>query len=186
MGALGLPGHLLRTGSPAAPAGAGLACFSHLLPPLLDSHPHAERDHHWLLYEPPLERDFSTHTSSIRKCWSTEGSEWGEGVPVFSEPENTMFPQFTDSHRLLSGSGLSRCMLWPALALEGGEDAGDMTLQVPQRPSEQGQDGARRHVQRRIRWSREPVAAATAGSRGGSKRRGSRPMNLLESPSVIL
>lgn len=64
---------------------------------------------------------------------------------MFSEPENTMFPQLTDSHRLLSGSGLSRCMLRPALAMEGGEDAGDMTLQVPQRPSEQGQDGARRH-----------------------------------------
>ena len=44
----------------------------HLPPPLLDSYSRAKRDHHWLLYEPGLEEDFSTHTSSIRKCWSPE------------------------------------------------------------------------------------------------------------------
>lgn len=103
---------------------------------------------------------------------------------MFSESENTMFPQLTDSHRLLSGSGLSRCMLRPALAMEGGEDAGDMTLQVPQRPSDQGQDGARRY---RIHPEKnQMVTVDRAGSRGRSQRRGSRPMNLLESPSVIL
>lgn len=174
MRALGPLRHLLRAGSPGTQARAGLVCFSHLLPPLLDSHPHAERDHHWLLYEPVLERDFSTHTSSIRKYWSMEGKRAGRGSPsVFSEPENTMFPQLTDSHGLLSGSGLFRFMAWPALAKEGEGDAGDVILQVPlchrdPQSKDKTEPGDTTSVQVRTRWPRERVAAATAGSQGRS------------------
>lgn len=50
---------------------------------------------------------------------------------MFSGPENTMFPQLTDSHGLLSGSGLRRFMAWPTLTGEGGGDAGDVMLQIP-------------------------------------------------------
>lgn len=52
---------------------------------------------------------------------------------MFSEPENSMFLQFTGSHRLQSGPGLFRFTVWPALAMEGGgeRDKGDVMLQVP-------------------------------------------------------
>lgn len=51
---------------------------------------------------------------------------------MFSEPENSMFPQLTGSCRFRSGSGLFRLEVWPALAMEGGgeRDEEDVTRRV--------------------------------------------------------
>lgn len=49
--------------------------FSHLLPPLLNSHHHAEQDHHQLLYEPGLEGDFPLTPHPSENAGAQRGSE---------------------------------------------------------------------------------------------------------------
>ena len=68
---------------------------------------------------------------------------------MFSEPEETTFPQLTDSHALLSGSGFFRSAARPVLTEEvGGEGVrggSDVPCPpVPRGPSEHGRDGAKR------------------------------------------
>lgn len=85
--------------------------LSHLLPPLLDSHPMQSETTTGCFMSRRWKETFplTPHPSASAGAW--RGSEWGEGVPVFSEPDNTRFPRPTDGHRLLSGSGLSRVTL---------------------------------------------------------------------------
>lgn len=86
---------------------------SHLPLPPLDSQPHAERDHHWLLYEPGLEGAFSTHTSSISEGWGLQGKRGGEGVPEHARSQED---HVSSSHT----AGPLSTEAWPAHATEGG------------------------------------------------------------------
>lgn len=89
---------------------------------------------------------------------------------MFSEPENPMFPQLTDSHRLLSGSGLFRFMLWPwRVEKEIQETSCSKCHRDPQ---------SKDNMETLHLFRQEPDgpesrgAAATAGSQGASRRRG--------------
>lgn len=92
-----------KSRGPWNPGGSWSSLFSHLPPPLLDSHRHAERDHHRLLYEPGLEGDFPFTPHPSESTRAQRGSEWGEGVPLCSLSQK--IPCFPSS-QAVTGSSL--------------------------------------------------------------------------------
>lgn len=117
------------------------------------------------------------------------GSEWGEGVPVFSEPENPMFPQLTDSHRLLSGSGLFRFMLWPWRVEKEIQETSCSKCHRDPQSKDNMEPGDTTSVQTRTRWPREQGGCSHSGEPGRKPKTwpsSPRPIHLLESPPAIL
>lgn len=143
------------------PGRSRASLFSHLSPPLLDSHHHAEQDHHRLLYEPGLEGDFPLTPHPSESAGAQRGSEWGEGVPLCSLSQKIhVSPAHSQPQALVWRKGC------------GGQEAPSPLCHADPWRKGRMEPGGTTAVQMRPRWPRKMEAVSTAGNQGRSLRHG--------------